>query len=191
MKLHISSGNMKLGKLPNISLIPRLSCGNKKPCFEKCYAKKATYRPNVKKAWTENWELWESDPLEYKQQLDTYLEKHKPTRFRWHVGGDIPDIKYYKMMRSLSGHHPETKFLAFTKNAEVLKFPSTSNLQIIYSRWPGDREPKDKPSRQAWLHDPNNLDLRIPFTAFKCPGTCKNCSYCFDYGSGDVLFHIH
>jgi len=41
MKVKISIGNTKMGKIPSVSLPPIKSCGNCKDCASKCYANRA------------------------------------------------------------------------------------------------------------------------------------------------------
>ena len=197
MKIHVSKGNMKLGNIPNISLPPIVTCGKGRPCYEDCYAMKSYKQyPNVREAWDENLACWNSDTNwdsedTFVAQMMVWLTTKKPEYFRWHVGGDIPDVEYYATMCFLAGCHRGTKFLAFTKNEGVLAMTAPSNLQVIFSRWPGDKEPGYSPTRQAWMIDEHEPDTRIPARVFECPGSCATCKYCFLDTGGDVAFHKH
>jgi hypothetical protein len=191
MKLHISKGNMKLGNIPNLSLPPIETCAPHLPCFEKCYARKA-YRcyPSARSAWDENLKLWQASPSRFILELSSWLSDNKPKYFRWHVGGDIPDEMYLKMMIAVAEVFRETKFLAYTKKLELFAHVHLpDNLMVILSRWPDDKFGGSW-HRQAWMLNPEHPDTRIPETVFECPGTCDNCKFCFD-GQGDVVFKKH
>ena len=93
--VHISHGNMKIGKIFNINLPPGISCYKGVPCNcnSGCYALKA-YKmyPNVKKAWDENFEIYQDNPKYYFDNIIIQLKSKKYfDRFRWHSSGDIVD----------------------------------------------------------------------------------------------------
>jgi hypothetical protein len=143
MKVSISKGNTKLGKLPNISLTLVKACGKDVPCKKDCYALKS-YRmyPNVRKNWDENLAAYRKDPEEYFEQIARWIIKHKPKFFRWHVAGDIVDKEYAYGMAWIAQDNPGTQFLAFTKRPELLPAYRIENLQFIYSCWPGHKIPQ-------------------------------------------------
>lgn len=197
MPLMISKGNMKLGGIHNISLPPIKTCDKIacKLCGKKCYAMKS-YRqyPNVRKAWDGNWNMWKKDPRLFARTLHSKLCKRVQQYFRFHVGGDIPDQRYADMIVLLAQMHILTSFLVYTKVPEYFeKFTRLPfNLHVIVSRWPGDQLIVPKVCAQAWLEDPKNPDARIPKDAYRCPGSCESCKYCFDSKPGNnVVFHIH
>jgi len=197
MPLTISKGNMKLGNIPNLSLPPIKTCRNNQLCAKKCYAMKSFRQyPNVRKAWEGNLRLWKRDPKAYFGQLDDWLHKHNPAYFRFHVGGDCPDKEYMSQVYTTAYLHPRTQFLMFTKRWDMLHGETRPNLHIIISRWPGDQEPRSPGPAdnyaQAWVQDPKNPDARIPADAYKCPGSCMDCKYCFHaVPKQNVVFHIH
>jgi len=185
MKLSISKGNIKLGKIYNISLPPVKSCGKNLPCYATCYAQKA-YRmyPGVRKAWNKNFAVYKKDSSDYFKQIDDFLTEKKPTHFRWHVAGDFPDVDYYVRVLGIADKHKDVKFLAFTKRFDMLKqihaLPR-ENLSIVLSAWFNLRLDKGLRNQYpvAWMDDKKNPDQRIPSTlrgeAIACPSNCQIC----------------
>ena len=93
MNVKISSGNIKLGQIPNINLPPVVSCAAGVPCKNKCYAMKA-YRayPTARNAWNDNLNLYNLNKDEYFASIIKQLKRKKHfDRFRWHSSGDILD----------------------------------------------------------------------------------------------------
>lgn len=90
----ISSGNIKLGSIPNINLPPILTCNKDVPCAsDGCYALKAYKQyPNVRSAWHHNLEEFKRDSVKFFNDVTSQLKKKKSLRrFRWHSSGDIVD----------------------------------------------------------------------------------------------------
>ena len=193
MRLHISKGNMKLGKIPNISLPPVTTCRPRVPCAKQCYAQKAMrLYPQTRKAWTENLDFLElSGEAEFFTQVSEWLAQNKPTHFRWHVSGDTPSTLYAVLVYQIAKIFPDVKFMMFTKRWDLLPDqPPPENLAVILSMWPGLRNPKgfeDFP--RAWL----SSDKRKPNFYFKCPGRCDECYKCWDIVDlgYDVVFDLH
>ena len=188
MRLKISSGNSKLGKIPNLSLPPGVTCRSNANCYtEGCYAVKF-YRmyKGTKKAWDSNWEFYKEDPYEFFKELQTWLLLNKPSRFRFHVSGDFPDEFYLRSVFETASICHETKFLAFTKRYESDFSDAPPNLQIILSVWssmPVPENPRRLP--EAWLEE----DPRRPLDGvyFRCQGNCIDCAYaCWDRVSSKV-----
>jgi hypothetical protein len=195
VKVAISEGNTKLGTVPNINLPPGPagSCRKDAPCWTSgCYARKAWRQyPNVREAWTRNWDIWSQNPMDYELQLHDYLFKRKPERFRWHSAGDIPDQGYFDMMVRVAIAHTGTKFLVFTKKYELDLEHKRPNLSVIYSRWPGLPFPKElKGEVQAHFEDGDQYTYDAMDDFVACPGSCKKCSRCWS-PRGSVLFVKH
>lgn len=190
MKVTISSGNSKIGKITNISLTPLLACNHDCDCKKgDCYALKAwRMYPNCRKAWNENMELFNRDWADYFRQILTWLKAHKNVRyFRWHVAGDVVDQNYISGMIQIADRLPRVQFLAFTKMHNLDFSAVPSNLKIIFSMWPnwGDTEKK---MPRAWMQD--GTETRIPAGAIECSGECDECLACWNL-SGDVVFAKH
>lgn len=195
MPIVVSEGNKKLGKTPNISLPPGKSCRPGVPCFkEGCYAQKF-YRmyPEVKRAWDTNWRAWTKSPRGYFTSLRIWIQEHPKTRrFRFHVGGDIPNGDYYNWMCTLASIFPRVAFLAFTKCYSYARSERPTNLTLVFSRWPGYPCPDLGDAPQAWMLDEKRKDVYIPKNAKTCPGSCVTCSRCFNMKpSESVVFHKH
>lgn len=192
MKLAISSGNTKLGNIPNVNLPPVKSCRPNVPCaVEGCYSKKAErLYPNVRDLRAKNWELWQADPDSYFEQLSQYIEEKKPGYFRFHSDGDIPSQDYLDRMITLAKQYPYTRFLAFTKQYEFDFSYLPPNLIILTSAWPTMERPTPVPIQVAWMQ--NNKEDRIGF-AFQCHKHCDECYACWHIDSigRDVILYKH
>lgn len=197
----LSPGNIKLGKVLNVSLPPIVSCnGCSDYCGTKCYSMKA-YRmyPAVRNNWDSNLAL-------AKDNLDNYFtrilheilkKRAAPKYFRWHVSGDILSLTYFKGMCAVAVALPYVKFLCFTKQYNILneyvkgEEEIPSNLQIVFSAWPG--LPLNNPHnfRVAWMQD--GTEDRIPSNAMHCPGNCETCGACFSLNEigKDAVFELH
>ncbi len=196
LSLTISKGNSKIGAVPNISLTPGVSCQPGVPCFyDGCYAMKS-YRmyPNVRKAWDDNLELWKTNPGRFATKLAFYLQDKSPERFRYHVGGDVPDQDYVDMMNVMAWNFPKTSFLAFTKKYDLDFTGLPPNLTIVLSAWPSLAFPFAKAGDlpRAWLAE----DPRAPLSEvhIRCQQHCGKCNYQCWHGLGkgmNVVFDKH
>lgn len=204
LKVKLSKGNSKMGRVMSVSLPPVKSCGAALPCFKNCYARKiGRIRPVVDRAWESNWRLAMTDRNSYFEQIRAALEKEFTPLFRWHVAGDIPDFAYLYNMFLTAELFPDTKFLAFTKKYDLIrlhvKHPAPtwlprSNLSIILSMWPGLDVPPAVFKRfpKAWMRDKKDPDKRIPENAVTCDGGCEKCGLCWGMGPRDnIVFDKH
>jgi hypothetical protein len=192
----VSDGNSKLGKIPNASLPPVLSCKPGVPCATQgCYSMKAFRRHDT--VWVRrmrNWAVWQQTPTKYFAGVVGYLKQHDPAYFRWHSDGDIPNQDYYKGMIQIAKEFPGTRFLAFTKQYEIN--PKTpENLTLLMSIWPRYPFPKSLPARNrlAWMEDKTGLDPRLERAHHLCHGACDDCFMCWHINDAgvDVLFQKH
>jgi len=190
--IHVSWGNMKLGAIPNVSLPPVQTCRQHAPCAKKCYALKAwRMYPSARRAWRANLREYRNDPQSYFRQLTYALKARAPRFFRWHASGDIPDAEYLKGMINLAKSCPQTRFLAFTKQYELVQGKRLpANLTVVLSAWPG--LPLPSTTRPiAYMQD--GTETRVPSNAIECPGNCETCGQCWSLPQihRDVVFHAH
>lgn len=182
IKMCISDGNTKIGRVMNVSNMPILSCGNCKECMFLCYDIKACnqYPNTVIDARMRNLVILQRDRDEYFRRIEEKINRRKKNKyFRWHVAGDILDLDYFDRMVGIADRHPEFVFWTYTKmygivnewtcvnyNREIPR-----NLHIMFSEWRG--MPMDNP-----FHFP---EFRVVFKneakpdGFYCPGNCDIC----------------
>lgn len=189
MKVVISVGNSKMGRIPNISLPPITTCRSDVLCGGDCYAMKS-YRiyPSVREAWDYNLIIYQKSSKEYWDKIHEYARRWHPERFRFHVGGDFPDRYYPKYLAALAEKTPRTRYLVFTKRYSWVPSDLPENLSVVHSVWPGMKLPRRKGPR-AWL----TSDPRLPVEYYKCSGSCTECDRCWDLArlGLDVAFDLH
>ena len=197
-KISISTGNRKMGAIPSVSLPPVITCPKNAPCAKKCYAAKlCRIYPTVKSAYQKNLDILNDNWSLYWEQVRTAVATLK--YFRFHVSGDIPNKGYFKEMVTTAEKNPETHFLAFTKQYNIVNdyihamgnLPN--NLKIIFSEWDG-------------LTIPNPYNLPTAAVIFRgqqpapnykiCGGNCSECACrgvgCWELKNGETIaFYEH
>ena len=196
-RVHISRGNMKVGSIPNFSLTPGRTCSREAcgTCLrEGCYAMKA-YRqyPGTRKAWDENSDAAEQNIPALENALELYFTAKKPEWFRLHVGGDFASREYASMWARIASRHPGTRFLAFTKQWEMVRgveFPD--NFSLVLSGWPGTEIPADLRAKYSAAMCIEHAE-DMPDGGFLCPGSCESCHACWSLARRgiDVYFVKH
>ena len=140
MNISISSGNVKMGKIPSVSLPAIATCRKDCDCCRKCYAAKLEkLRPQVRNAYKRNLEILEASPAGYWREVEAVIMLSR--FFRFHVSGDIPDSKYFRNMVEVSGRNRHCEILCFTKKYSIVndyinnggEIPE--NLHLIFSGW--------------------------------------------------------
>lgn len=184
IKLSISCGNRKIGRVYNVSTAPIVTCGNCKECKHWCYDIKACLQyGNVRKARARNTALLLKDRNEFFSRIEKFLASKKRCKnkyFRWHVSGEIIDIDYLDHMIRIARLFPDWTFWTYTKMYSVVnawiaqngKENLPDNLKIMFSEWNGLR-----------MNNPYNMPVfrvRMKKTdpapaPFKCPGNCDVC----------------
>ena len=190
--IKISPKNSKLGKIPNISLIPIKDCGNCTECMNDCYAMKAWKQyPSVRTAWKTNSDAFRNNRKQAFDDLHAYISKRSPRFFRIHVAGDFLDQNHLDNYALLAGEFPDTKFLAFTKMYDLDYSELPDNLQVIISAWPNLPLHNPHSLPVAWVQD--GTETRIPSDAIECPGVCDDCGMCWSLSKldRDVMFYTH
>ncbi len=207
--MKLSKGNNKIGKVANVSLTPIKACkGCADVCGKDCYAMKAYKQyPATKAAWDHNFEQATNDVIGFFNELHDSLKSYKGRFFRWHVAGDILDMNYFKRMVLTARNYPNIKFLAFTKQYDIIaayiqymkEFSGESpannfipeNLTIIFSAWPG--LPMNNPYNFPVAYMQDGTVDNIPADAIECPGLCEGCNMCWALNDlkRDVVFKKH
>lgn len=200
-------GSSKLGEIPGWSLVPGRTCSPEacSHCMkEGCYAMKNMLRAgyNLEKnttftAWTENTVLAINHLDTLERELDVYFSSiNAPRFFRIHVSGDFFSVPYAEMWFRIAKKHTGTKFLAFTKQWNIVRqvsFHELDNFSLILSGWTGIVIPEDLRLlyRCAWCDD--GQETRIPCDALECPGNCSTCGLCWALKElhKDTFFHKH
>jgi hypothetical protein len=193
-QVHISEGNSKIDKTPNISLPPKSVCA-KMPCFRICYAR-SSYEmyPNVRTRWDENLEFYLADPKGYFEAITSWIKTSNRLYFRWHVGGEIVDDQYFEGMKQVAKACKEVKFLVFTKRYHLHTQTWPKNLKVIFSSYPSLKIPAEIIEKHpvAWMQD--GTETRIDEIGKKpvaCPGHCSDCRLCWKINKKDVIFQLH
>ncbi len=192
----ISTGNTKLGSIPNISLPPKKTCGDV-PCMQQCYALKAYNQyPHVRVKWNANFTFYKEHPNRYFQQVRRWLLDNDRRYFRWHVGGDCPDEQYIQQVIQTAILLPSVSFMLFTKRHSWWDISSLPpNLNVIWSMWPYMKTyvpkfiPEDSVSR-AWVRGDHRIYTR---PMFHCVGLCTDCMKCWTINAKpeDILLKGH
>ena len=117
LKIHISKGNKKIGRVHNFSMAPGHTCGNCSGCIHYCYDIKACWQyENVRIARAENTAMMLLNMAETFKQIDKYISRcRKHKFFRWHVSGDIINYEYFEFMVEIARNHPDWVFWTYTK----------------------------------------------------------------------------
>ena len=213
-KVTMSNGNKKIGQIPNVSLTPVKSCAKGVPCgipkngrkTGACYANKSYQMyPNVRKAWDGNYEYWRADPIAFENDLIELLSKKKKMPyFRWCVAGDLVDAAFLMMVVNVAKKFPDTRFLQFTKNYQLVNHyvyclcdddrnNLPKNLQIVFSAWPDFPMKNRYAFPVAWYVDEKEeRDKRIPdgYPMHECPGSCVTCKFCWS-PTKPIIFNAH
>ncbi len=213
--MKISNENSKLGKIPNISLIPVKDCAQCTGCGKRprgapkdwrapCYALKSFRQyPNVRAAWSENSKAWRANVFAAAAEILNWFENRRtpPRFFRIHVAGDFLSQEHVAAWCVIASANPETRFLAFTKRhdlafgVELENWPA--NFQVVFSQWPGQPATPAERGPRAWVAPgPRGFpatEPRIPADAIECPGFCESCGMCWNLADlgRDVFFREH
>lgn len=170
-------GNRKIGNTDNVSLLPIVTCPPGIPCARQCYARRlASFRPTVYNAWKKNTDLALGNLPSFTHEISSILYKRKPAFFRWHVGGDIPNMEYAKMTMELATEFPTTKFLAFTKTAFFTALTPPKNLYVRRSTW-GDFDSMPNSAYSETRFIPRGETAPAGFV--RCTGECEKCRACW------------
>ena len=182
LRIHISQGNKKIGRVHNFSLAPVISCANCKQCMHYCYDIKAVLQyGNVRIARAENYVMMVKDMQQTFAQIEKYISKKRKNKFfRWHVSGDILSMEYFAFMVEIAWLHPDWIFWTYTKNyAAVNQFIDKygrkaipKNLTVLFSVWKG--LPMDNHNGLPTFECVMKGETP-PSDVWECPGNCDIC----------------
>ena len=183
LHLHISKGNMKIGRTHNFSMAPIITCSNCAGCKNYCYDIKAVLQyPNVMKARAENTAMMLSDMFGTFAQIDHYISHRKAHKyFRWHVSGDILSVEYFDHMVRLARRHPDWTFWTYTKAYTYVntwihdnggRDAIPKNLSVMFSVWNGMPcpNPFGMPTFTCIMEG-----MEPDAGSWPCPGNCESC----------------
>ena len=177
----ISTGNTKIGKVLNVSLMPVITCGNCRECMCTCYDVHACvfHGRNVISARMRNTVLLTKDRDRYFSEIEKKVSRRRKNKYmRWHVAGDIMDYDYFDRMCGIAERHPDFTFWTYTKMYSIVNRwisengALPSNLHVMFSAWTGVK-----------MDNPYNLPMYIcrlegdstDYKCFHCPGNCDVC----------------
>ena len=184
----VSNGNRKIGYIPNVSLMPILTCPNCKHCKSLCYDIKACLQyVNVLNARARNTAILQFSPQMYWNQINAFLDRTTKKHFRFHVGGEIQDYSYFCSMIETVKKHPNITFWTYTKSYPIVNRyiaengALPANLSVMFSVW----KLKTEDGKIVTIPIPNPYNLptftvrfeeeQAPKNVMKCHGHCKEC----------------
>lgn len=179
-QISVSNGNIKMGKIPSISLPAIVTCRKDCKCCKKCYAAKIErLRSSVKAAYLHNLQMLKEQPETFWRQAEAVIMLSR--YFRFHVSGDIPDREYLEKMVEISAKQSHCEILCFTKKFDIVNGFLTaggvipSNLHLIFSGWKDlvMENPFHLPEAHV-LYKDGTTTARPD--AKKCGGNCTECA---------------
>lgn len=188
LHVSISSGNDKIGHAWNVSLLPILTCPNCGECMKLCYDIRDCIRygksekNNVIRARAKNTAILLRDREKFFSEINTFMDRYngKYKMFRYHVGGELKDMDYFREMNNSAVNHPDWQVWSYTKNYKAVnKFCETfgldaiaKNLSMMFSEWRGMEmvNPFDFPEFRVVFKGEV-----IPENVWICPGNCDIC----------------
>lgn len=206
--VRFSTSNRKTGAaVPSVSLIPVADCGNCKVCAGGCYdVRNVCFQKSVQVSRAVNSAIYHSNPAQYFAAIRRFVRFAR--FFRWHVGGDVVDLDYWREVVAIALEVPQCEFLIFTKAFDIVNGWISSggvipeNLHVIFSDWRGleMENPYNLPvSSPVWFDADGREIERGPHctaAAVWCPGSCEDCAAvcggCWGLKHGEtVLFEAH
>ena len=202
-EINMGNKNSKTGAACLNLAFPVCTCRTDAPCKATCYACKGFQQmANVQAAYYRNLRLYYDDPGNFFEQVYCKVKFSGLPKVRIFDSGDFPDMAFLVRLVELCKKTPNTKYMAFTKQYELVndyidkngKLPD--NLNIMFSAW--DRlwevpNPHDLGIAYVDFND-KRMNPDFPKNAFVCPGreaTCSACGACWSKKLKAVVFHQH
>lgn len=141
MRINISLGNKKLGKIPSVSFPAIVTCRDCE-CKELCYGlRMERFRPRAHSCYCRNLDYYKEDPQGFWKEVKAALTLNAV--FRFFVSGDMPRKEFVEELVNACSENPNCSVLVFTKRFEWVnewigcngELPS--NLKMIFSGWKG------------------------------------------------------
>lgn len=200
-QISVSEGNIKVGRIPSVSLPHVVTCNPDAPCAQPdaatglapCYMSKLLRRrPHINAAYDRNLRILRASRAEFFRQLSAYLEKRNPEYFRFHVCGDFINRAHMRAAFETARAFPSVRFLSFSKRLEWFPKPSTvpDNYSLVASLWPSwGKRPTGY--RVAYMND--GTETRTNARTLPCVGSCETCAFCWNLRTlqRDVVFSKH
>lgn len=175
----ISKGNVKMGAVLSVSLLPFITCPGrcKGTCGGECYAAKiALLRGSVLTAYARNTALAMFRPDIYWSEVKKAMAGVR--FFRFHVSGDIIDKKYFAELVNACKENTHCNVLVFTKRYEIVNSyikengSLPENLHLLFSGWDNldPINPYDLPETNVY-----NKDTEPAENWLLCGGNCFEC----------------
>ena len=189
----ISTGNIKMGAVPSVSLLPFITCPGrcKNTCGGDCYAARiANLRNSVLKSYARNTALLMVKPDLYWKTVELAMAGAR--FFRFHVSGDILNKEYFQNMVNACKNNSHCQVLVFTKRFEIVNAwvkengPVPENLHILFSGWEDMKpvNPNHFPETNVFEKEPEESWL-------VCGGNCFECGCaglgCWKAQKGEIV----
>lgn len=178
--VHLSTGNEKIGATVNVSLLPIITCGNCGNCCGHCYDIKACLRfPAALEARAINTAIMMRDRARYFREIwEAMRSKRRPGCFRFHVGGEIPDVEYLAMMAETARLFPDWKVWSYTHMHSTAfdyifaggSFPENFHLMLSVDDGGAIFNPYGLPTFECIP-----VGAPVPAGRLLCPGDCQKC----------------
>lgn len=202
-EINMANKNSKTGAACLNLAFPVCTCRVDAPCKATCYACKGCQMiANVQAAYYRNLRLYHDDPDNFFEQVYYKIKFSRLPKVRLFDSGDFPDADFLVRLVELCRKTPDTKYMAFTKQYEIVNDYITKNgnlpdnLNIMFSAWHKLwNVPNPYGLGVAYVDfDDKSLNPEFPKNAFVCPGrasTCSACGACWNKKLTAVLFHQH
>lgn len=193
----LGEGNSKVGEVLNFSLPSIETCpGASSWCLKHCYGYRfEKLRPSCRKAYERNLAL-AADTDRFVQTMIGVLPRIAPC-FRIHVSGDFFSRKYVDAWTEICRAFPQIRFWSYTRSWVVPKLlsplrslKSLDNVHLFASTDPTMPLP---PAgwRVAFIERDPRADGMLCSEQTDRKESCLACGYCFNQGSGNVIFRVH
>jgi hypothetical protein len=182
--MRLQKGNMKLPKETLIWNLPAIkTCPNStEACRKHCYALKAEKMyPNVLPFRELNLKL--SKEKDFAEMIESELATSNFEQIRISESGDFYNQEYLNKWIDIAKKIPSKIVYAYTKSIHLDFSKKPRNMIIIYSD--DERKVTIKELKKKGFNGRATVDNKALKNETLCPGSCKECSYCF---SEDKVF---